>query len=253
MKIAVIIDDNEKSRKSLKKDIEHYAPNIKVIGEAEGVVSGSKLLNSLNPDVVFLDIDMQDGTGFDLLDIQKEINFKVIFTTAHNEYALNAFKYAAVDYLLKPVDPDLLMKAALRLNDFSYSSKEQLKILNEAIKSPNQTNKKLGIPEQNKTTFYDVKDIVRLEGDGNYSNIYVINSGEKKGVKKITTSKNLSEFEEILKTNGFFRVHKSHLVNTSFIKEFIKDIGPKLKLTTGDIIEISERKLSEVKKMLDSL
>src|SRR5678816_2419062 len=114
---AILIDDIEQARITLKKDLQVYAPDVEVIGEANGVIEGAKLLKSKKPDILFLDIQMQDGSGFDLLDIIKDIDFKIIFITASDAYAIKAFRYAAIDYLLKPVDPDELVSALKKYKD----------------------------------------------------------------------------------------------------------------------------------------
>src|ERR1043166_6776789 len=124
---AIIIDDIEQARITLKKDLQVYAKDVEVIGEANGVVEGAKLLKNTKPDVLFLDIQMQDGSGFDLLDILKEINFRIIFITASDAHAIKAFRYAAIDYLLKPVDPDELVTALKKLRNENINESEKYK------------------------------------------------------------------------------------------------------------------------------
>ena len=140
---AIIIDDIEQARITLKKDLETYAPDVQVIAEANGVLSGAKLLKSSQPDVLFLDIQMQDGSGFDLLDILKEIPFKIIFITASDAHAIKAFRYAAIDYLLKPVDPDELMAALKKLREENLNENEKYKLLNESLKNHQKPHSRL--------------------------------------------------------------------------------------------------------------
>src|SRR5690606_12122333 len=243
----IIIDDLEQARITLKKDLETYLPEVQIIGEAGGVVEGVKLLKNSSPDLVFLDIQMQDGSGFDLLDILPEIPFRIIFITASDAHAIKAFRYAAVDYLLKPVDPDELKSAVGKLNQTSNNENEKYKLLNEALKNKEKLHSKLALHTQEKIHVVNIEEIVRCESNVNYTEFHFKNS------QKLLVTKTLKEFEDILKDHGFFRVHQSHLVNTSCIIEFIKTDGGSIRLNNGHEIPVSTRKKSQVLEMIEKL
>lgn len=241
---AVIIDDIDLARQTLKKDLLLYCPDVEVIGEAEGVVSGVKLLRSIKPDVLFLDIQLKDGVGFDLLEILPDVSFKIIFTTASDAYAIKAFRHAAVDYLLKPIDPDELMSAIEKLKS-GFSQQAQVSVLMENNRS--KTTSKIALHTQDKIHVVDISDIIRCEANVNYTEFHFINS------KKILVTKTLKDFEEMLKENGFYRVHQSHLINTKYIKEFVKTDGGYLIMSDGNSVPVSTRKRSEVLSLIETL
>src|ERR1035437_2049483 len=244
---AIILDDIEQARITLKKDLETYAPDVQVIAEANGVLSGAKLLKSSQPDVLFLDIQMQDGSGFDLLDILKEIPFKIIFITASDAHAIKAFRYAAIDYLLKPVDPDELMAALKKLREENLNENEKYKLLNESLKNHQKPHSRLALHTQDKIHIVNICDIVRCESSINYTEFYFT------GGKKLLVTKTLKEFEDLLTDQGFYRVHQSHLINTKYIKEFVKTDGGYLIMNEGASVPVSTRKRPEVMKMLEEL
>ena len=215
---AIIVDDIAEARETLKADLKDYCPEITVIGEAEGVVSGAKVIKSKQPDVVFLDVQMQDGSGFDLLEILPEVNFKVIFTTASDAFAIKAFKFSALDYLLKPIDPDDLMAAAQKLQLGDKTDAERLSLLKTSI-DEKKPMKRLALNTLEKIHITDIDNIVRCESNVNYT-MFHFNEG-----KKLLVTKTLKEFDEMLRDYGFIRVHQSHLVNVQYIKEFVKIDG----------------------------
>ncbi|MBL7835945.1 MAG: response regulator transcription factor [Bacteroidetes bacterium] len=243
---AVIIDDIEQARRTLKKDFEVYAPEIEVIGEASGVIEGVKLLRNIQPDVVFLDIQMQDGSGFDLLDLIQEINFRIIFITASDAHAIKAFRYAAIDYLLKPVDPDELKLAIQKLKEKSSSENEKYKLLNESLKTDNKQSR-LALHTQEKIHVVNIADIIRCESNINYTEFHFTDG------KKLMVTKTLKEFEDLLSEHGFFRVHQSHLINTAYLREFIKSDGGSIRMENGHIIPVSTRKKAQVLEMIEKL
>lgn len=242
---AVIIDDSIEARKALVSEIEDCCPEIELIGQAEGVVSGAKLIRSMNPDLVFLDIQMNDGTGFDLLELIGSINFKVIFTTASDEYAVKAFKYSAVDYLLKPIDPDELVSAVKKAE--RGNQKENLNLLMENAKHSNKPVRKLALNTLDKLHIVNISDIVRCESDVNYTQFFFSNGN------KLLVTKTLKDFEDLLSEHQFIRVHQSHLVNVNFIKEFVKGDGGYLVMTDKTSVPVSTRKRIAVVEMLNSL
>jgi two-component system LytT family response regulator len=244
---AIIIDDIEQARVTLKKDLQVYASDITIIGEANGVVEGAKLLKSMTPDVLFLDIQMQDGSGFDLLDILKEIPFKIIFITASDAHAIKAFRYAAIDYLMKPVDPDELIAALTKFREQKLNENEKYKLLNESLKNHQKPHERLALHTQDKIHIVNISDILRCESNVNYTEFYFSNG------KKLLVTKTLKDFEDLLSDQGFYRVHQSHLVNTKFIKEFVKTDGGYLLMNDGSNVPVSTRKRPEVMKMLEEL
>jgi two-component system LytT family response regulator len=244
---AVIIDDIEQARKTLKKDFETYAPEIEVIAEASGVIEGIKLLKKVNPDVLFLDIQMQDGSGFDLLDVLSDINFKIIFITASDAHAIKAFRYAAIDYLLKPVDPDELVAAVEKLKIGSINENAKYQLLNESLKNNQRAHSRLALHTQEKIHVVNITDIIRCESNVNYTEFHF------KDGKKLMVTKTLKEFEDLLSDHGFYRVHQSHLINTECILEFIKTDGGSLRLTNEHIVPVSTRKKAQVLEMIEKL
>ena len=244
---AIIIDDIEQARITLKKDLQVYAPDVSIIGEANGVVEGAKLLKSLKPDIVFLDIQMQDGSGFDLLDILKEIPFKIIFITASDAHAIKAFRYAAIDYLLKPVDPDELTASLKKFREQKLNENEKYQLLNESLKNHQKPHERLALHTQDKIHIVNITDILRCESNVNYTEFHFVNG------KKLLVTKTLKDFEDLLNDQGFYRVHQSHLINTKFIKEFVKTDGGYLIMNDGCNVPVSTRKRPEVMKMLEDL
>ena len=244
---AIIIDDIEQARVTLIKDLQVYAPDVTIIGEANGVVEGAKLLKSTCPDVLFLDIQMQDGSGFDLLDILKEIPFKIIFITASDAHAIKAFRYAAIDYLLKPVDPDELIAALDKFRNQKLNENEKYKLLNESLKNNHKPHERLALHTQDKIHIVNINDIIRCVSNVNYTEFYFQNG------KKLLVTKTLKDFEDLLCDQGFYRVHQSHLINTKYIKEFIKTDGGYLLMNDGSNVPVSTRKRPEVMKMLEEL
>jgi two-component system, LytTR family, response regulator len=244
---AIIIDDIEQARTTLKKDLEVYTPDVTVIGEANGVVEGAKLLKQMRPDVLFLDIQMQDGSGFDLLDILPEITFNIIFITASDAHAIKAFRYAAIDYLLKPIDPDQLIAAIARLAAHNSNESEKYKLLNDSLKQQHKPHERLALHTQDKIHIVNINDIIRCESNVNYTEFFF------QGGKKLLVTRTLKDFEELLSDQGFFRVHQSFLVNTRYIKEFQKEYGGFLLMSDGSSIPVSNRKRAEVLRMLEGL
>jgi two-component system, LytTR family, response regulator len=244
---AIIIDDIEQARITFKKDLEVYAPDITVIGEASGVIEGAKLLKQQQPDILFLDIQMQDGSGFDLLDILPSIPFKIIFITASDAHAIKAFRYAAIDYLLKPVDPDELVQALSKFRSENANEEVKYNLLNDSLKNHSKSNERLALHAQDKIHIVNINEIIRCESTVNYTEFFFKDS------KRIVVSKTLKDFEDILGDQGFYRVHQSHLVNTRLIKEFVKTEGGHLIMIDGKMIPVSTRKRAEVVKMLESL
>ena len=235
---AIIVDDNKNARIALYSDLDDYCPQIEIIGEAEGIEDAFELVQKTDPELVFLDIRMGDGTGFDFLEKFKplsSIKFKVIFTTAYDEFAVKAFKYSAVDYLLKPIEPEALEEAVKRVFRLKKSqNNNQLDLLLQQMSKP--TKQKLSLPEADRTHVVSIEDIIRCESDKNYTTFHMTDR------RKITVSKSIKEYETILDSNDFLRVHHSHLVNLNQVKEVVKVQGPYLLMTDDSNVPVSVRK-----------
>ena len=244
---TIIIDDEEKSRKIIYNYINSYCSNVEIVAQADSVASAYKAITELKPELILLDINMLDGTGFDLLNKFEKLNFKIIFITAYEEYAIKAFKFSALDYLLKPVNPQELIDSiqkAHRVIDFEaleVKYKTFLANYNPQIKA----DKKLVLKTAESIHVIEVKDIIRLEADGSYSNIY-INDG-----RKIMVSKNLKEYEELLTNYNFFRPHHSHLVNLNFIQSFEKRDGGTLIMKDKTAIPVATRRKDDLMRLFD--
>lgn len=242
---AVIIDDSEQARKALKADLQSYCPEVSLIGEAEGVLSGGKLLRKVKPELVFLDIEMGDGTGFDLLEIMGDAPFNVIFTTAHDSFAVKAFKFSAIDYLLKPVDPDELQQAIARVKDRKQTEPEYVQALLNNVQEKKYS--RLALHTLEKIHVVHIQDILRCESSTNYT-IFYFSDG-----RQLLVTKTLKEYDNLLSGQGFYRVHQSHLVNTNYIREFVKGDGGYLVMNDGTEVPVSSRKRSNVMQMLSEL
>lgn len=243
---AVIIDDLEEARDTLKADLKDYCPQVEITGEADGVVNGAKLLRQEKPDVVFLDIQMQDGSGFDLLEIVPSDELKIIFTTASDAFAIKAFRFSAVDYLLKPIDPDELKAAVRKLEKENATPKESLNLLKEGIATQKKMSR-LALNTMEKIHITEIDNIVRCESNVNYTMFYFADG------KKLLVTKTLKEFDELLRDHQFIRVHQSHLVNAAYLKEYVKTDGGYLVMKDGSDVPVSTRKKNEVLGIIDRL
>jgi len=243
---AIIIDDIEDARKILKVDLADVAPNIKVIGEADSVMSGVKLLAKQKPDILFLDIQMPDGDGFDLLEMLPEKPFKTIFTTASDEHALKAFRFSAVDYLLKPINQEDLIEAIKKAKT-SKDSPQSLELLQENIGKKMDKMERIILNTQEKMHVVRLPYIVRLESDVNYTNFYLSNG------QRVMVTRTLKEYDEMLSGNGFIRVHQSHLVNSNHVVEFVKADGGHINLSDGSYVPVSSRRKASVIQALERI
>jgi len=245
---TLIIDDELHIRKSLAQMLKDECSNVKLVGMADGVKSGMEAINKHHPDLVLLDIKMDDGTGFDLLKKLEPVNFKIIFITAYDQYALQAFKFSAIDYLLKPLDEEDLVAAVNRTEkivqkDFST----QLKVLDENLKTTENKDKKILLKTSDAVHLVKVRDITYCESDLSYTKFYLLDG------QKITISKSLREFEDMLKDFGFFRVHKSFLVNLFTITKFDKTDGGFLVMENKDRVPVASRKRDELMELFERI
>ncbi len=242
---AIIVDDMPLAIANLESDIKTHLPEIDLIGTAESVVSGAKLVKKLKPDLIFLDIEMPDGLGFDLIDLLEEPYPYVIFVTASNEYAIKAFRYSAIDYLLKPVDPDLLLEAVTKLKSQLGLSTQQMDLARKSMQG--EKTEQLALNTQDELRIVEITSIIRCQSDSNYTTFYF----EDK--TKMIVTRPLKEFDKILKNSGFIRSHQSHLINGVFIDSFQKADGGYLLMKNKEIIPVSVRKRTEVVEFLKSL
>ncbi|WP_166382023.1 LytR/AlgR family response regulator transcription factor [Polaribacter sp. 11A2H] len=243
---AILVDDMPVALEMLATDISNNHPEIKIIGKAKSVVEAAKLLRKQQPDILFLDIMLGDGTGFDILEIFPDLKSKIIFVTASDAFAIKAFKFAAIDYILKPYSDEDLATSIEKAQSQIQPDKEQLHVLQEAVTAPNNKPSKISLHTSEKIIVVNIEDIIRCKSDNNYTTFYFKDSS------KILVSKTLKYYADMLKEVGFLRVHQSHLVNTTFIKEFIKSDGGYLMLTEGSNIPVSVRKRTEVLEVLNS-
>jgi two-component system LytT family response regulator len=231
---AVIVDDENKGRSALQSLLRLIDDGVELIGEAGSVAEGVASIEQLQPDLVFLDIQMGDGTGFDLLEKLRFKAFQLIFTTAHDEYALKAFRYSAIDYLTKPIDPDLLAEALRKVRE-NYK-KYDLSLKLEALVQNRNRMQRLALPSLKGIELVRKEEIVRCESANNYTVFHLTNQRE------IVVTKTLKEFEEMLASEGFFRVHQSHLINLNAVAQYLKEDGGYALMSDGTKVEVSRRK-----------
>ena len=240
---TIIVDDEKGGRESLKKLLERHCPEIEVIATAANINVAREKITALQPDLVFLDIEMPGGSGFDLLEQLSDKSFSVIFITAYDQFAIKAIRFSAIDYLLKPVDPEELKNAVsafvLKHKAKDESIDDRIKVLMENMQ-PGNSNKKIALPEQDGLVFVYIKDIIRCYSEGSYTRIILKD-------KKILVSRTIGELDELLTGSDerFFRVHRSHLINLSHIKRYVKGDGGYAVMDDGSEVEISRRKRNE--------
>lgn len=245
---AILVDDVENSRIALRSDLEDYCPDIEIVGEASGVVEGVKLVHKAKPDLVFLDIEMGDGNGFDLLEMFEDIPFQTIFITGMDNYAIKAFKYSAVDYLLKPVDPADLEEAVKRAQEHhGHNHQSQYEVLKESVQQPDVKASKLALHSKEKVVVAAIEEILRCESDDNYTRFHLLDG------RRLLISKTLKEYDALLGPHGFLRVHQSHLINPEHIKEYVKADGGHLLMQDGKEVPIAHRRRDVVNGYFERL
>lgn len=238
-KTVLIIDDEQDARRIVRKYVERYFPALEILGEAGSVEEGIKMCELTAPGIVFLDIQLGDGTGFDLLDKIQRNNSRIIFTTAYDDYAVKAFRYHALSYLLKPIDPDEFCAAVRHVMELSVS--EQASNLQNWIGQYGNSERKLGIPTADGLRFIQLDNIVYMEADSSYCKIHLTDN------KSVVVSKPLKYFSDKLERERvFLRPHKSYIVNMNFLHEYVKEDGGALRLQNGTLIPISRQKKDEV-------
>ncbi|UTW62069.1 response regulator transcription factor [bacterium SCSIO 12741] len=240
---ALIIDDEPKARRTLATLLSDYCDPVTIVGQAESVQEALQLLKQEKPDVVFLDIDMPVESGFKLFDYVNPVEFHTVFVTAYDQYAIKAFKQAALGYLLKPVQIQEL-KAVVERCRTAVSQQmrsEQLSILQEYIKpSPTPSDKRIALPVANGFLFKKEKELVCLKADGSYTEIFTV-TGER-----LVISKKLGELEDLLSQNTFYRCHRSYIINLNEIHQFVRESGGYLLLTGDCTATVSKDKREEL-------
>lgn len=241
---AIIIDDEQHCIDRLSELLEETFPrHVHLMDSFMSLEEGRKAIKKYRPDLVFLDVQVNGKTGFDLLKQLDEIDFEVIFTTAYEKYAVQAFKFSALDYLLKPIDTDDLRQSVTKLLDKNPKI-ETTKKLETLLGNLYGNSKRICVPVVNGLIVLKIDDIIRCESDINYTTIFM------KDKQKLTVAKVLKEFEEMLSDYGFYRIHNSHLINLTYIKSYNKGKGGSVTMTDGLDIEVSTRRKDDFLKKL---
>lgn len=232
MKIkAIIIDDEVRARVALQLLIEEYCPNIEILEQCETLAEGIRAIHKHSPNLVFLDIEMPGHSGLELFDFfhEEDINFSIIFTTAYSQYAIKAFKFSAIDYILKPINPEELVDAVQR---FQKIKSENIKVLKDNL-NQNKLNK-IAVPTGNSIVFLETNQILYVKGEGSYCEIVLLNG------EKMICSRYLKNFEDILSSyTNFLRVHKSYIANLNYVNIYNKSDGGNLEFNNKTCIPIS--------------
>jgi len=233
---TVIIDDEKDARDTLRNFLTEYCQDISIVGEADSVENGVNSILKHQPNLVFLDINMADGSGFDLLDKLPIHNFKLVFTTAYDQYALKAFKYSAIDYLMKPINPVDLKAAVDKINTSSVTDnlEQKLYVLVDSFQQKNF--ERISLPTLDGLEIIKIEHIVRCQADSNYTHFYLDNS------KKITVTKTLKEYEELFPEDQFCRIHQSHIINLNQVTKYVRGDGGVVTMSDGTEIDVSRRR-----------
>ena len=250
---AILIDDDQHLREGLKALLERYTNDIQVIGEAESVKTGIIAIEKLQPQVIFLDIHLSDGTGFDILEKLKKgtgkIASHIVFITAHEQYAVKAFKFSALDFILKPIDPEELQATIIKIKEVASktNSFDHIDLLLENIRKKVDNFKRIALSTSDGIHLFEVSDIIRCEAKGNYTEFFIKNH------KPVLISKTLKEYEEMLTTEGFERIHQSHLINLAFLKSYIKTDGGYVIMADNSQIPLAQSKRERLQELIRNL
>ena len=237
---AFVVEDIPEALEMLCNDLEKHHPELTLIGRATSVVAAAKQLQIKQPDILFLDIMLGDGTGFDVLELVPNLNSKVIFITASDEYAIKAFKFSAIDYILKPYSLEDLSISIQKATSQITPKQDQIDVLKEIIKNPYHKPSKISLHTSERVIIVEIDDIIRCQSDNNYTIFHLKNE------QKILVSKTLKYYANILISLGFIRSHQSHLVNKKYIKEFVKSDGDYLVWNNRFNVPVSARKRSKI-------
>lgn len=236
---SIIVDDEQHCINRLRDQLNNLCKNtVEVAATFSSLDTAIASINKHKPDLLFLDVQLNESTGFDLLSRLPEINFEVIFITAYDHYAIKAFKFSAIDYLLKPVDPDDLLQAINKAQNAlgRYDLSKKFDALFQNLKSAGSSTRKITVPTSKGLIFIPVNDIIRCEADVNYTTIYL------KDKQQVLVAKTLKDFDEMLSDHQFFRIHNSHLINLNYIRSYHKGKGGYVTLTDNTSLEVSTRR-----------
>lgn len=242
---TLIVDDEPGNRENLRRMLEKHCPHLVLLGECASVKEARDAIVQKQPDLIFLDIRMGDGTGFTLLESLGDFSPEVIFVTAYDEYAIQAIRFSALDYLLKPIDTQELIRAVQKASRVIAHKQQNLRmqnLLQNALRPDKK--KKIALAVSDKIEFVEISDIIRCEADSNYTTFYL-----KQG-KKLLVSKTLKEYDELLTPYNFLRVHQSHLINIDEIKSLVKTDGGYILMNDGSSVSISRQRRNYVMEML---
>ena len=242
---AILVDDELSSLQNLQQKLAKFCPDVQVVASAQKPEDAILLIQQHKPDVIFLDIEMPRMNGFRMLDELGNYDFEIVFTTAYNHYAIEAIRISAFDYLTKPIAIKDLQKTIERLAQRSQlHTKDKMEAFRGSLASPKSQEEKMAIPTSDGLEFIPIKSIVHIESSSNYSKIFLIDG------KKILVTKLLGDFEEMLQSYHFFRVHNSHLINLSQIKKYTRGEGGQVMMQNDHVIDISRRKKEEFLKLI---
>jgi two-component system LytT family response regulator len=250
---ALLVDDDQHLRTGLKALLDRYTNDIVIVGEAESVKTGIAAIEKWQPQVIFLDIHLSDGTGFDILEQlaqkQGKIKAHIVFITAHEQYAVKAFRFSALDFLLKPVDFEELQNtmAKIKAATGKDNSFEHIDLLLENIRKKVDNYKRIALSTSDGIHLFEVSDIIRCEAKANYTQFYIKNH------KPVLISKTLKEYEELLSEHGFERVHQSHLINLAYLKSYIKNDGGYVIMADQSNIPIAQSKKEKLQELIRAL
>lgn len=241
----IIVDDEPRSRNNLRDLLQEYCQQIEIAGEAASAIEALRLIRQKEPDLIFLDIEMPGGSGFDLLKSLNNQNFEVIFVTAYDKYGIQAVKFCAIDYLLKPIDLFELSQAIGKAQAQIVRKKENQRLA-ELVANIDRVEdeKRIALPLADKIEFIAINQIIRLEADSNYTRIFL------EGKKEYLVCKTLKEYQEILEPHNFLRTHQSHLISCRKIAAYIKIDGGYISMSDGSSVPISRQKREEVMKRI---
>lgn len=239
---TIIIDDEEASRETLFNYVNKYCKEVEVLDMADSVKTGIAAIQKHNPDLIFLDVEMPYGNGFDLLDELGEVSFSTIFVTAYSNYAIKALNMSASYYILKPVDIDELIAAVEKVKEERKSDDRDVfsKVLVENLQNANKLEHKIVLPQMNGFEVIRVKEVIRIQANDNFSDFYLTDGSRK------TICRTLKHYEDLLTDFNFLRIHKSHLVNLQYVKQYIKGKGGQLIMSDNSEVEVSQAKKQEL-------
>jgi two-component system LytT family response regulator len=243
---AILIDDESSSRNSLRQKLVTHCPNITIVAECESGEDGIKAIQSHNPNIVFLDVEMPRMNGFVMLQQLEQRSFELIFTTAYDHYAISAIRFSALDYLVKPIEIKTLKEAVDRAREKIQTDLPNQRIetlLHNLIDEKNVHNR-IAIPSLEGLQFIEITDIIYLEDESNYSFIYLQNA------TRITVSKTLKDFEELLPSHTFVRIHHSYIINKNHVRKYLKGEGGQVLMSNGKLLDVARRKKEDFMKAI---